>query len=123
MNERPSWLDWNGVVELAETLATNKDMLRVDICVGRPAQQTGWFESGGGSIHRLLYPSVRFIQLLFFYVIQPFLRRPLDRGWQVIRLEIIVLFQAIKSQKSFSRLECCLRTVSCTGASFRPRIN
>lgn len=124
MNERPSWLDWNGVVELAETLATNKGMLRVDIYVGRPAQETGWFESGA----RRKHPSFALSECevhptTVFYVIQPFLRRPLDHGWQVIRLEIIVLFQAIKSQKSFSRLECCLRTVSCTGASFRPRIN
>lgn len=51
MNERPSWLDWNGVVELAETLATNKGMLRVDIYVGRPAQETGWFESGARRKH------------------------------------------------------------------------
>ena len=40
-DERPSWVDWNGVIELAEKLATNKDMIRVDIYVGRPAQQTG----------------------------------------------------------------------------------
>ena len=120
MNERPSWVDCNGVVELAETLAANKDMLRVDRYLRGTSSSRDWFESGGRrSIHRL-YPNVRFIRLLF-YVIQPFLRRLLDRGLQVIRLEIIVLFQAIKSQKSFSRLECCLRTVSCTVACFRPR--
>jgi hypothetical protein len=80
MNERPSWLDWNGVVELAETLATNKGMLRVDIYVGRPAQETGWFESGGGIIHRLLYPNVRFIQLLFF-LRDPTILEEAARSW------------------------------------------
>jgi len=38
---RPSWVDWEAVVELAEKLAANKDMFRVDIFAGRPVGRAG----------------------------------------------------------------------------------
>eukprot|EP00566_Odontella_aurita_P002565 CAMPEP_0113568552 /NCGR_PEP_ID=MMETSP0015_2-20120614/23911_1 /TAXON_ID=2838 /ORGANISM="Odontella" /LENGTH=943 /DNA_ID=CAMNT_0000471103 /DNA_START=26 /DNA_END=2857 /DNA_ORIENTATION=- /assembly_acc=CAM_ASM_000160 len=48
----PHWVDWDRVVDIAERLAHGKDMIRVDVLVGVPAEELNkaMEEEGGGGL-------------------------------------------------------------------------
>ncbi|KAL7553541.1 hypothetical protein ACHAWF_016825 [Thalassiosira exigua] len=69
----PSWVPWDELVELAETLGANKDMIRVDVFAGIPRYRHGHSEVRIAASEAEIWPTTIFCN--------PFIADEMARLW------------------------------------------